>query len=452
VFVMNRWKKSIACVLLIGMLQLPFAHINTSSVYAEGENKTPATTASTSGQPKLDTAKAAILIEATTGQVLFEYNADEAREPASMTKMMSEYLVLEAISSGKFTWDQPITTTKYAAHVPGSGQMVAEGEKLPLKDMFSLMSIYSGNDGTLSLAEAVGGSEEGFVDMMNAKAKEIGMSDKTFFNNATGLNHSDLGDFASPKYTGENQMTARDTATLARRLITDHPEILQYASVTSQKLRPTDKAPMINFNYMLEGFKDSVSLKQFAYEGLDGLKTGFTDNAGYCFTGTAERNGMRLISVVMGTDKNGKTAGINQRFIETAKLMDYGFNNFEFKKLVDAKSEVAELKTVEVSKGVELEVPVVTQNGVEFMVKKGESPSLDVKVDQIAEDKRVAPLKRGDKLGTATYTYKSDSGDVTQTVDLVAAEDVEKASWWRMILRSIKNFFGGLFDSIVNLF
>ncbi|TCZ72849.1 D-alanyl-D-alanine carboxypeptidase [Paenibacillus albiflavus] len=441
---MKRWKKSIASVLLIGMLQLAFFHINISSVYAEGENQTPA--ASTSGAPKLDTAKAAILIDAATGQVLYEFNADEAREPASMTKMMSEYLVLEAISAGKFTWDQPITTTKYAAHVPGSGQMVAEGEKLPLKDMFALMSIYSGNDGTLSLAEAVGGSEEGFVDMMNAKAKEIGMSDKTFFNNATGLNHSDLGEFASPKYTGENQMTARDTATLARRLITDHPEILKYASVTSQKLRPTDKAPMINFNYMLEGFKDSVSLKQFAYQGLDGLKTGFTTTAGYCFTGTAERNGMRLISVVMGTDK------INQRFIETAKLMDYGFNNFEFKKLVDAKSAVAELKTVEVSKGVELEVPVVTKNGVEFMVKKGESPSLDVKVEQIAEDKRVAPLKRGDKLGTATYTYKSASGDITQTVDLVAAEDVEKASWWRMILRSIKNFFGGLFDSIVNLF
>lgn len=420
---------------------MAFFNINMSSVQAE-----------TTGGPTLETAKSAILIEATTGKVLFEFNADEAREPASMTKMMTEYLVLDAIKSGKFTWDQEITTTKYAAHVPGSGQLVAEGEKLPLKDMFALMSIYSGNDGTISLAEAVGGNEENFANMMNAKAKELGMSDKTHFMNSTGLNRVDLGEFAPKSLQGENQMTARDTATLARRLLLDHPEILDFASVTSRKLRETDTTEMLNFNYMLEGFKDRSSLKQFAYQGMDGLKTGYTTAAGYCFTGTAERNGMRLISVVMGTDTSGKVPGKNQRFVETAKLMDYGFNNFEFKKLVDAKAEVESLKTVDLKKGVELQVPVVTKNGLDFIVQKGEKPTLEVKAEAIAAEKRIAPIKRGDTLGTATYTYKSASGDISQTVDLVAAEDVEKASWWRMIFRGIKEFFVGLFDSIVNLF
>jgi serine-type D-Ala-D-Ala carboxypeptidase (penicillin-binding protein 5/6) len=445
----NKWKRAIASVLLIGMLQMVLFNINISSVHAEGDK---AASGSVSAAPELKTAKAAILIEATTGQVLYEFNADEAREPASMTKMMTEYLVLDAIKSGKFTWDQLIPTSKYAAEVPGSGQLIAEGEKLPLKDMFALMSIYSGNDGTVALAEAVGGTEENFAKMMNAKAKELGMSDKAYFMNATGLNREDLGEFAPKELQGENQMTARDTATLARRLLLDHPEVLDYASVTTRKLRETDKTEMVNFNYMLEGFKDSVSLKKFAYEGMDGLKTGHTDEAGYCFTGTAERNGMRLISVVMGTEDDGKTKGINQRFIETQQLMDYGFNNFEFKKLVDAKTEVPELKAVEVTKGVELEVPVVTKNAVEFMVRKGETPKLEVKVEMVPEDQRVAPLERGAVLGKATYTYKDASGDVTQTVDLVANADVEKASWWRMIFRSIGNFFTGLFDSIVNLF
>jgi len=417
---------------MVGLITTTMSfHIQSGIALAEG-------TAS-AGAPDIKAA-AAILIEATTGKVLYELNADEKREPASMTKMMSEYLVLDSITQGKHTWDEIVTASDYAGKIGGSGRMIAPNEKLPLKDMFSLMSIYSGNDGTIALAEAIAGSEQSFVEQMNAKAKEFGMT-STHFVNATGLNESDIKPYR-PDISGENQMTARDTSTLARRLLLDHKEVLDHASVTQKKLRPGDKAPMINWNYMLEGFKDSISLKQFAYPGADGLKTGFTDAAGYCFTGTAERNGMRLISVVMGT------SGKDERFKETQKLMDYGFNNFEFKQLVDAKTEVEGLKTVDVKKGVELEVPVVTKNALTFIVKKGETPSVDIKAEPIAEDKRVAPLAKGDTVGTATVKV----GDTTQTVDLVAAADVEKASWWRMLLRGIGEFFAGLFNSIKSLF
>jgi len=429
---LHKLKKRMAAGLMVGIMTTTIFHIQATPALAAGETTATPTIA----------AKAAILIEATTGKVLFEMNADEAREPASMTKMMTEYIVLDAISQGKFKWEDTVQASAYAGGVGGSGRMIAPQEKLPLKDMFALMSIYSGNDGTVALAEHIaGGSEESFVDMMNAKAKELGMSEKTQFHNSTGLNVSDLKKYR-PNIDGENKMTARDTATLARRLILDHKEVLDFASITSQKLRPKDKDPMVNWNYMLDGFKNSGSLKQFAYSGLDGLKTGYTNAAGYCFTGTAVKDGMRLISVVMGADK------INDRFIETKKLLDYGFSNFEFKQLIDAKSEIEDLKTVEVKKGVELEVPVVTKNELTFIVKKGETPTVDIKAEAAAEDKRVAPLKKGDTVGTATVKY----GDTTQTVDLVAAADVEEASWWRMLLRGIKDFFVSLFEGIKSLF
>ncbi|MCR8645152.1 D-alanyl-D-alanine carboxypeptidase [Paenibacillus sp. N1-5-1-14] len=389
-------------------------------------------------------AESAILIDATSGQVLFEKNADAAREPASMTKMMTEYLVLDAIKEGKLTWDELVNTSKYASSVLGSGQMIAENEKLPVKDMFALMSIYSGNDGSVALAERIaGGSEDNFVKMMNDKAKAIGMSDKTSFNNVTGLNREDLKEYASKTYTGENLMTARDVGILAQNLLKDHPELLNYTKITSQKLRPADKSPMTNWNWMLEGYKDSTYRKGYAYQGLDGLKTGHTDEAGWCFTGTAERNGLRLITVVMGAKTEAK------RFDETRKLMDYGFNNFEKKQLVNEKTALDEAKVASVTKGVELEVPLVTKNGLSYIVQKGEAATeFKVETTLVEEGKRIAPIKKGDVLGTAKITYKNH----TQTVDLIADADVEKASWWRLMFRAIGNFFSNLFSDIKSLF
>ncbi|TMV47237.1 D-alanyl-D-alanine carboxypeptidase [Paenibacillus mesophilus] len=390
-------------------------------------------------------AKAAILIEASTGQVLYEMNADQPMPPASMSKMMTEYLVMEAVKSGKIKWDSIVSPSQYAVDVIGSGQLIGPGEKYTVKDLFGAMSIYSANDATVALAEFVGGSEADFVKMMNDTAKKFGFNEKSFFINSTGLSRADLGKYAPPGTEPDTMITARDAATLAYHIITEHPEVLEFSSVPSKKFRETDKSPMINWNWMLEGNKDNPNFKSYVYQGLDGLKTGHTLEAGYCFTGTAVRNGMRLISVVMNTPSEAK------RFRETQKLLDYGFNTFEMKSVIPAKSQVDSMKTIPVKKGVKTEVPVVTADAVDFVVKKGEAPQVTMEAAPLQEVKS-APISTGDVLGTV----KVKVNDIEKTVNLVASQDLEKGSWFRLMMRGIKNFFGGIFsgiaDGLKNLF
>ncbi len=394
------------------------------------------------GDLKLE-ANSAILMEASTGQVLYENNADVALPPASMAKMMTEYLVMENIKSGKIKWDDMVTASEYAADVIGSGQLIAQGEKLSVKDMFSAMSIYSANDASIALAEHIGGTEENFAKMMNDKAKELGMSEKAHFIGATGLSRADIGKNAPAGIEGETMMSARDAAILAYHIINDHKEVLEFTKIPSQKLRETDKSAMINWNWMLEANQSNVNFRKFAYPGLDGLKTGHTEEAGYCFTATAERNGMRLISVVMGTETEPK------RFEESRKLLDYGFNNYEIKLLINANAEIDSLKTVNIKKGVRTEVPLVTKTGATFVVKKGsKDDQFQVVTESVEEAKLVAPIKKGDTLGTAKVTYEG----TTQTIDLIAKEDVEKGSAIRLLFRAIGNFFGDIFSGIKGIF
>lgn len=392
--------------------------------------------------------KAAILIEAETGQVLYEYNADEPLPPASMSKMMTEYLVLEQIQQNKLKWDDIVTASRYAATVGGSGGMIGIGEKLTVKDVFYEMSIYSGNDGSVALAEHIAGSEENFARMMNAKARELGLSDQAHFINATGLPRADLGANAPAGIPGETLMSARDAAKLARRLILDHPEILEFTRIPSKKLRERDKDPMINYNWMLEGNINTNYLSKYAYPGLDGLKTGSTDEAGYCFTGTAQRDGMRLISVVMGTSSEPK------RFDETRKLLDYGFNQFEKRTVVSAKSEVAAMKAIPIKKGTKTEAPVVAENALALVVPKGTKDDEFVfQAEAADENSRIAPIKQGDVLGKLTVSFTLP-GDivVSQETNLVAAEDVGKGSWFKLLFRAIRGYFADLFTSIKNQF
>lgn len=231
-------------------------------------------------------------------------------------------------------------------------------------------------------------------------------------------------------------MTAKDAAIIAYNILKDHKEVLEFTKITSKKLRETDKTPMINWNWMLEGNKNNVNYKPYYYDGLDGLKTGHTDEAKYCFTGTAERNGLRLISVVMGAKTEPK------RFMETRKLMDYGFNTFEMKQVVQAETEVDALKTVEVSKAVHTDVPVVTQNALSILVKKGTKDDQIVKTaEPVDAASLVAPKSKGDVLGKLTVTYNEQKYEV----NLVAKEDVKKAGWFKLFTRSIRNFFKNLF-------
>lgn len=378
----------------------------------------------------------AILMDAATGQILYENNADVALPPASMAKMMTEYLVLDQIKNGKLKWDEMVTTSEYAAAVPGSGQLLALNEKLTVKSMFEAMSIYSGNDASVALAERISGTEEEFANLMNETAVKLGLSKDAHFIGATGLNRADLGKYAPKTLQGETMMSARDAAILAYHIIREHKEVLEFTKITSKKLRETDKTPMVNWNWMLEGNKTNINYKTYYYDGLDGLKTGHTKEAGYCFTGTAERNGMRLISVVMGAKTEPK------RFMETRKLLDYGFNSFEMKQVVQADAEVDALKTVEVQKAVHTNVPVVTQTPLSILVKKGTKDEQIVKTAEPVEAaKLVAPLKKGDVLGKLTVTYNEQKYEV----NLVAKDDVDKAGWFKLFTRSIRNFFKNLF-------
>ncbi|WP_243735186.1 D-alanyl-D-alanine carboxypeptidase family protein [Paenibacillus turpanensis] len=388
--------------------------------------------------------RTAILMDAGTGQFLYETEgADKPLPPASMAKMMTEFIVMENIKSGKLTWEELITTTQNAADVIGSQALLAVNEKLTVRQMFAAVSIYSANDAAVALAEHIAGSEEEFAKLMNETAKRLGLSADAHFINATGLSRKDMGKYVPESIEGETLLTARDAALLAYYIIRDHPEVLEFTKQPSFKLRERDKDPMVNWDWMVEGNKDNVYLRKYAYEGLDGLKTGSTDEAKWCFTGTAVRDGMRLISVVMGAPSEPK------RFEETRKLLDYGFKNFEKRTLLDAKVELPDAKTAEVKKGKEPEVPVVTDGKVELIVKKSDKVEPEVKVEWIEETKRVAPIEAGAVMGTATVLY---NGKEVQKVNLVAAEKVEKANWFALLFRSIGSFFGNLFSGVKNMF
>ncbi len=396
-------------------------------------------------------AKSAILMDAETGQILYQNNADTALPPASMTKMMTEYLVFKAVQDGKLSWDQTVTVQENASLQIGSRVFLAEGDKHTVEDLYKAMAVGSANDATVQLAETVAGSEEAFAKLMNETAKQLGMTTAHFIN-STGLDRADMPEKYRPtSIDGETVMSAKDAAILAYHILKDYPEFLNYSKIQSFKFRPTDKAPVVNWDWMLESNKNVTNFKKFAYDGVDGLKTGHTSNAGNCFTGTALRNGTRLIAVVMGVPGDSNDG---KRFLETAKLFDYGFSNFEKKTLVDAKATVPGYETLKVKKGAHKKVAVVTASDLTVLLPKGKTVNPTVAEVKPLSDPLVAPIKQGDKVGTVTYTYKDPAtqADKTVTLDLIASEDDKKAGWFKLLLRSIGEFFSGLFKGIVNLF
>ncbi|AOZ92781.1 D-alanyl-D-alanine carboxypeptidase family protein [Paenibacillus crassostreae] len=454
-------KKSIASVILLNMLitsSLPLvvlAEAEISTTEATTTNSNSATTeVATTGIKIPDAAslglqvKSAVLIEPTTGEVLLSINSDVALPPASMTKMMTEYIVAEQVKQGKLSWDQVITVGENAAATIGSRIFLAEGDQHTVEELYIAMAVGSANDATVALAEQVAGSEAAFVDMMNETAERMGMT-TAFFINSTGLSRADMPEKFRPSEDRETVMSAMDTAILAKFIVQDHPDFSRFTAIQSHQFRERDTNPIINYNWMLEANKDITNFKAYAYEGLDGLKTGHTEAAGNCFAGTAERDGMRLISVVMGAETNAA------RFVETKKVLDYGFNNFEIQQVIAPKTTVEGTETVPVKKGVETSVAVVTDLDVQFMVPKGtQNPTITSEVTLMDAEELVAPLAKGTKVGTITYTYKIEGMSEAQekTVNLVTAEEVEKGGWFRLLFRGIKQLFVDLFDGIMNLF
>ncbi|QWI72944.1 D-alanyl-D-alanine carboxypeptidase (plasmid) [Bacillus mycoides] len=391
-------------------------------------------------------AGASILVEAKSGKILYQKNADQLLAIASMTKMMSEYLVHEALKQGKLKWDQKVKVSDYAYEISKdlslSNVPLENGAFYTVKELYEAMAISSANGATIVLAEAVAGKESNFVKMMNDKAKELGL--KTYkFVNSTGLTNKDLMG-KQPKGTTpeeENKMSARDCAMLAQRIIQDFPKALDTAKTPKKTSKEGGKYPieMENTNWMLKGFN-------MQYEGADGLKTGWTPEAGNCFTGTAERNGIRFISVVINTNSH------KARFTETKKLFDYGFANFEMKKIYAENSAVRGHKTVRVKNAKNQDVTVQTQQAITLPVLKGSKGFYEIEYKDVSKDKE-APIKKGVTLGQMVISSENNndpgflSGKSLQ-VDLVTKSEVEKVNWFIHFMRSIGSFFSGIWSSV----
>lgn len=403
-------------------------------------------------------AKTAILVDGNTGKVLYAKDADEALPPASMTKMMTEYLVLEKIKDGEIDWEDTTEISDYPYWISGnddfSGVGLVQNKEYTVKSLYEAMAIYSDNGTSVALAELIAGSEGDFVKLMNEKAEEFGMTNSKFVN-ATGLDNETL-DGRHPEGTKKdesNLMSARDAAILAYHIVNDHPEALEISSIAETDF---DGQKIRNYNWMLK--HDASFLKPFYYEGMDGLKTGNTELAGYTFTGTAERDDKRLIAVIM------KTKNEEERFNETAKILDHGFDSFEETELFPAGYQLEGESTIPVDKGKESHVEVETKGALSFPIEKDTEENYEVAYhldkELLNDDGALkAPIKKGDVIGEAEivvdeendFGYLLEDGEKV-TTELVATEDVDKKNWFSLMLSAIGRFFASLWDKIIGLF
>ena len=409
-------------------------------------------------------AKAAILVEASTGKILYEKNSDTAQGIASMTKMMTEYVLLEAVKEGKVKWDQKYTVPTKISNMSHNDNLsnvpLREEGTYKIKDLYEAMAIESANAAAMAIAETVAGSQEKFVKMMNDKAKELGLENYKFVN-VTGLNNKDLAPYVDQVVGGadeENVMSAKDTATLAYRLMKDYPEILDTSSISKKTFAEgtEDAFAMKNWNWMLPGL-----IRE--YEGMDGLKTGTTDFAGGCFTGTAERDGMRYITVVMNVDVSSGENSYDARFNETRKMLDYAFSNFTMEEVLPADYQVKGQKTLPVEKGKEKEVQIKTDAPLSMVIKNGEKdqykPKFVLDKKKLNDDGELtAPVKEGEKVGYVMLEakgkkelgYLTDKGTNASKASVVTVDGVEKANWFVLSMRAVGGFFGDIWDSITS--
>lgn len=420
------------------------------------------------GQDKAEAAAAlninadgAILVDAESGKVLYEKNADTVMGIASMTKMMTEYLLLDAIKHGKVKWDQEYNVSDLVYKISQdralSNVPLRQDGTYKIRELYEAMVIYSANAATIAIAETIAGSETNFVKMMNEKAKKLGLKDYKFVN-SSGLNNAEYRGM-HPEGTGEtdeNVMSPRAVASLAFHLVNEYPEVLKTASIPKKTFREgtSDAINMINWNWMLPSL-------DYGYKGVDGLKTGTTDFAGYCFTGTASRDGKRFITVVQNAkDASGK-GDYKARFDETKKMFDYAFANTTKETIVPKHYQVKGHKTIPVIKGKNDQVKVYTKSAINMVIENGEKENYKkvLVLDKNKINKKgelTAPIKKGDKVGYLTIepknsdkvSFLTEEGKSKLQVDVIAAQDVEKANWFVLMMRGIGGFFGDVWGGI----
>ena len=346
-------------------------------------------------------AKSAILMEESTGNILYESNPDERLPIASVTKVMTMLLIMEAVDSGKISLDDMVTVSENAMSYGGSTMFLETGEQLTVNDMLKGIAVASANDGCVAMAEHLAGSESAFVDMMNEKAKELGM-ENTHFMNTNGLDEED------------HYSSARDVAIMSRELM-KHETIFNYTSIWMDTLRG-GKFQLANTNKLIR-----------FYDGANGLKTGSTSKALCCLSAAAKRNDMQLIAVVLGAPTSA------ERFASAKSLLDYGFANYAVNTQITAGDEV---QKIAVEKGVDKEVGVVAGDSCSTLVKKGQEDNItkEIKIDETI----TAPIEAGQKIGTMTISRDSE---VIADIDLNASSTVEKKG----IGLIIKDFFATIF-------
>lgn len=347
-------------------------------------------------------SESAILVETSTGKILYEKEADIERAPASMTKIMSMILIMDAIHNGNLSMEDNVVISENASSMGGSQVYLNTGETYKVKELLKSIAIASANDAVVAMSEKIGGTEEKFVEMMNNKCKEIGCTHTNFIN-PHGLDSE--GHFSS----------ARDMALMGTYLVKNYPEILEFTSIYEDYLGRPDGSNtwLVNTNKLVRFYQD-----------VDGLKTGFTSTAGYCLTSTAMKNNMRLVGVVMGVDSP------DNRTSDTVKMLNYGFNTYKLSTIYE-KDKVIDKVRVEKGKKESVDI-VLMDNASELLNINDKSKEYTI---NISIDKVVAPVKKGEKIGVAEII--DNEGNIITSIGITVKEDIQKANLWDYFKRNL---------------
>lgn len=370
---------------------------NTTNTNISSPNTTNVSSSVVESSENTDTlnleSESAILIEQSTGKVLYSKNEHEQLRPASVTKVMSILLIMEAIDNGQIALTDSVPCSENAASMGGSQIWLDPRETLSVDEMLKAICVASANDCVVAMAEYIAGSEENFVQMMNDRAKELGMNDTTF-KNCHGLDEDG------------HVTSSYDISLMSRELLLNHPDITKYSTIWMEDLRD-GKSQLANTNKLIKNYK-----------GATGLKTGSTGLALYNLSASATRDDLSLIAVIM------RAPSTKVRFAEAEKLLDYGFNNFVYKEFA-RQGDV--LDSVSVNKGVQNSVEVVFENNSGVLIKKGEDKNIEQTI--YINENISAPIEKGEKLGTVDYSI---NGEIISSVNLIANNSVDKINLFTM--------------------
>lgn len=405
-------------------------------------------------------ADAGFAIDADSGKVFFNQNGDTPKGIASITKTITAYLVLDAIKQQKITWEQEVPISEYAeklSTVPDlSNVTLVRGQKYTVRDLFEAMIVESANACAVALAELVAGNEHTFVDQMRAQLVKWNINDATIIN-ASGLSNVFLEDQIYPgtQKDDENLMSARDVAIVAQHLIKDFPEILEVSKIKEKTFAPNTSHPddMKNVNVMLF---DGPNHK----DGVDGLKTGTTDLAGACFVGTIQKDGRRVITVILNAlDQDNDNEA---RYVETNKLMDYCLTNWSQQDVTTAGQTPTDQPELAVTEGAQKSVALAMEKPIKLWVRKDMDPTnltFKTTLDQslLDNDTIIAPVFKNEKIGTVTVSLTQDTLGYVQTnegaeTNLITKQAVEKANTFEMIWQKTTDLFADIWQKTTNLF